>query len=49
LPLVERVYRVDRAVAEHRVSLFGQDVTRGSEKDGAEGVDSYPPTAASGA
>jgi DNA repair protein RecO (recombination protein O) len=49
LPLVERVYRVDRAVAEHRVALFGQDVTRGSEKDGAEGVDSYPPSAASGA
>src|SRR6476646_3901235 len=35
LPLVERVYRVDRAVAEHRVSIFGQDVIRGSETEGA--------------
>ncbi len=49
LPLVERVYRIDRAVAEHRVSLFGQDVTRGSATDRAAGVDSYPPSAASGA
>ena len=45
LPLVERVYRVDRAVAEHRVSLFGQDVTRGDETGGQD----HLPTAASGA
>ena len=31
LPLVERVYRIDRTVAEHRVSLFGQDVAHGFE------------------
>ena len=36
LPLVERVYRVDRAVADHRVSLFGQDVTRGDETGGQD-------------
>jgi DNA repair protein RecO (recombination protein O) len=45
LPLVERVYRVDRAVAEHRISLFGQDVIRGDETGGQDHV----PTAASGA
>ena len=45
LPLVERVYRVDRAVADHRVSLFGQDVTRGDETGGQD----HLPTAASGA
>ncbi|MET0994604.1 MAG: DNA repair protein RecO, partial [Mycobacterium sp.] len=33
LPLVERVYRVDRTVADHRVSLFGQDVPHGDEAD----------------
>src|SRR3954470_3132885 len=45
LPLVERVYRIDRAVAEHRISLFGQDVIRGDETGGQDHV----PTAASGA
>jgi DNA repair protein RecO (recombination protein O) len=39
------VYRVDRAVAEHRISLFGQDVIRGDETGGQDHV----PTAASGA
>ena len=34
LPLVERVYRVDRTLADHRVSLFGQDVPHGDEADG---------------
>src|SRR5215218_4478365 len=38
LPLVERVYRVDRAVAEHRISLFGQDVIRGDETGGQDHV-----------
>ena len=32
LPLVERNYRVDRTVAEHRVSLVGQDVSHGVEE-----------------
>jgi len=49
LPLVERVYRVDRAVADHRVSMFGQDVTRGSDQEGSAGVERYLPPAASGA
>lgn len=31
LPLVERVYRVDHAVADHRISLLRQDVHRGDE------------------
>ena len=31
LPLVERAYRVDRTVADHRVALFGQDVSHGDE------------------
>ena len=31
LPLVERVYRVDRTVADHRVALLRQDVHRGNE------------------
>jgi DNA repair protein RecO (recombination protein O) len=43
LPLVERVYRVDRTVGDPGVSVFGQDVTRGDETGGEV------PTAASGA
>jgi len=31
LPLVERVYRLDRTVADHRASLVGQDVGHGDE------------------
>ena len=31
LPLVERVYRADHAVADHRISLLRQDVHRGDE------------------
>ena len=31
LPLVERVYRFDHAVADHRISLLRQDVHRGDE------------------
>src|SRR5882724_8996021 len=31
LPLVERVYRVDRTVADQRVALFGQDVAHGNQ------------------
>jgi DNA repair protein RecO (recombination protein O) len=46
LPLVERAYRVDRAVAEKRVSLFGQDVPHGTQT-GGQGDDL--PTAAPGA
>ena len=42
LPLVERAYRVDRTVAEHRVSLVGQDVSHGDEA-GAHGR--IPPVA----
>ena len=34
LPLVERAYRVDRTVADHRASLFGQDVAHGDETGG---------------
>jgi DNA repair protein RecO (recombination protein O) len=49
LPLVERGYRVDRAVAEHRVALFGQDGTRGSEKEREAGGQDHIPPAASGA
>jgi DNA repair protein RecO (recombination protein O) len=30
LPLVERAYRIDRTVADHRVELLRQDVHRGS-------------------
>jgi DNA repair protein RecO (recombination protein O) len=45
LPLVERVYRVDRTVAEHRVSLFGQDVAHGDQADAEGGI----PPIASGA
>jgi DNA repair protein RecO (recombination protein O) len=32
LPLVERTYRVDRTLAEHRVAVFGQDVSHGFEE-----------------
>jgi DNA repair protein RecO (recombination protein O) len=46
LPLVERAYRVDRAVAEKRVSVFGQDVPHGTQT-GGQGDDL--PTAAPGA
>src|SRR4029078_9056652 len=45
LPLVERAYRVDRTVADHRVALFGQDVSHG---DNAGGQD-HLPTAVPGA
>jgi DNA repair protein RecO (recombination protein O) len=45
LPLVERAYRVDRTVAEHRVSLVGQDVSHGSQAGGQDQL----PTAAPGA
>jgi DNA repair protein RecO (recombination protein O) len=31
LPLVERMDRVDRAVAAHRISLVRQDVAHGEE------------------
>ena len=31
LPLVERAYRVDRTVADQRVSLFGQDMAHGNQ------------------
>jgi DNA repair protein RecO (recombination protein O) len=48
LPLVERVYRVDRTVADQRVALFGQDVAHGSEKGRAVGDVSDLPTAAPG-
>ena len=44
LPLVERVYRVDRTVAEHRVSLFGQDVAHGDDAD-ADAEGGIPPVA----
>ena len=44
LPLVERVYRVDRTVAEQRVSLFGQDMAHGVEAGQGD-----LPTAAPGA
>jgi DNA repair protein RecO (recombination protein O) len=42
LPLVERVYRVDRTVAAERAALFGQDVSHGGE---AAGQDRMPPIA----
>ena len=45
LPLVERAYRVDRTVADHRVSLFGQDVSHGDKAGGQD----HLPTAAPGA
>src|SRR6476646_3603825 len=45
LPLVERAYRVDRTVAEHRVSLFGQDVGHGDKAGGQD----HLPTVAPGA
>jgi DNA repair protein RecO (recombination protein O) len=44
LPLVERVYRVDRTLAEQRVSLVGQDMRHGD----ATGEQEHLPTAASG-
>jgi DNA repair protein RecO (recombination protein O) len=46
LPLVERVYRVDRTVADQRVSLVGQDMAHGSEKGRPAGdVSDLPPVA----
>jgi DNA repair protein RecO (recombination protein O) len=42
LPLVERVYRVDRTVADERAALFGQDVSHGGE---AGAQDRIPPIA----
>jgi DNA repair protein RecO (recombination protein O) len=53
LPLVERVYRVDRAFGDHRfavaadqqVSLVGQDVAHGNQTGGQEDL----PSAAAGA
>jgi DNA repair protein RecO (recombination protein O) len=44
LPLVERNYRVDRTVAEHRIAVFGQDVSHGDQAGQGE-----VPTAAPGA
>ena len=43
LPLVERAYRVDRAVADHRASLFGQDVAHGDETGGQDHIPQLPP------
>ena len=45
LPLVERAYRVDRAVTEHRVRVVGQDMAHGNQADGEEPL----PAAAPGA
>ena len=36
LPLVERVYRVDRTVADRRVALVGQDEAHGNQRRGKE-------------
>lgn len=47
LPLVERVYRVDRTVADRRAALVGQDMAHGFEEGRGEGGD--VPAAASGA
>ena len=47
LPLVERVYRVDRTLAEQRVSLVGQDMAHGGVT--GQGEESDVPTAAPGA
>jgi DNA repair protein RecO (recombination protein O) len=49
LPLVERVYRVDRAVADRRVSGFGQDMAHGSEEGREPDAQGDLPPAASGA
>ncbi len=49
LPLVERVYRVDRTVAERRVALFGQDEAHGGEAGRVAGEEGDLPAAASGA
>lgn len=49
LPLVERVYRVDKTLADHRVSLFGQDVAHGSEEGRAKDAQGDLPPTASGA
>ena len=47
LPLVERVYRIDRTVAEQRATLVRQDMTHGFEA-GQAGQNNLP-TAAPGA
>ncbi|MDT5148833.1 MAG: repair protein RecO [Mycobacterium sp.] len=49
LPLVERVYRVDRTVADRRVALFGQDEAHGVEAGWSAGEEGHLPTAAPGA
>ncbi|OBG82028.1 DNA repair protein RecO [Mycobacterium sp. NS-7484] len=48
LPLVERVYRIDRTVAEQRATLVRQDMAHGFEAGQAAGQD-HLPTAAPGA
>jgi DNA repair protein RecO (recombination protein O) len=45
LPLVERAYRVDRAVADHRVAVFGQNSPHGDQTAGQVQL----PSTASGA
>jgi DNA repair protein RecO (recombination protein O) len=45
LPLVERVYRIDRTVADQRAALVGQDIAHGIQASGEDQL----PTAAAGA
>jgi DNA repair protein RecO (recombination protein O) len=45
LPLVERVYRIDRTVADQRAALVGQDIAHGNQAAGEDNL----PTAAAGA
>lgn len=45
LPLVERVYRIDRTVADQRAALVGQDIAYGNQAAGED----HLPTAAAGA
>jgi DNA repair protein RecO (recombination protein O) len=45
LPLVERVYRIDRTVADQRAALVGQDIVHGNQAAGED----HLPTAAAGA
>lgn len=48
LPLVERVYRIDRTVADERAAVFRQNAPHGTEAGQATGQDDLP-TAAPGA
>jgi DNA repair protein RecO (recombination protein O) len=47
LPLVERIYRIDRTVADRRAALVGQDMAHGYDQ--GQGKISEVPAAAPGA